>query len=277
MSLNRQESESGFSKVSPSMDMLYPYSLVAHAHQSKPFARLPRHGPVSETTCSSEAPELEAESPFSRQDRLSPVSSGFPVDAEMNADQELPPRPEAASGDQCASNNPQDWYPYYTASLQYFVDQGQHSPSVQAVAAFLNIRLPYQRLSDPVSRLSNSPSVNRLQTPPPSSSFVSLRPYIRRLIVTGHDTPSALRAFFGDNWEAGLGAIFREERVNYLFMAKSGGWASTKAAYDISPDEQTPFLRALRDPTEDELREAEGRWSEWLAMEDWMVGPRSPW
>ena len=47
--------------------------------------------------------------------------------------------------------------------------------------------------------------------------------------------------------------------------------------YDVLPYEHTPFVQPLRDPTEEELRSAEARWSEWLAMEDWMVGPRSPW
>lgn len=65
--------------------------------------------------------------------------------------------------------------------------------------------------------------------------------------------------------------------MNYLFTAKSCGWSETKAMYDVLPYEHTPFVQPLRDPTEEELRSAEARWSEWLAMEDWMVGPRSPW
>lgn len=113
----------------------------------------------------------------------------------------------------------------------------------------------------------------------PSNSFpfVSLRPYIRRLIVTGRDSASMMQVFFGENWVSGIGPIRQQERVNYLFTAKSSGWASTKAAYDILPDEQTPFLRPLEQPLEEEIRLAEAKWSEWLAMEDWMVGPRSPW
>ncbi|GLB16084.1 hypothetical protein AtubIFM61612_005920, partial [Aspergillus tubingensis] len=91
------------------------------------------------------------------------------------------------------------------------------------------------------------------------------------------DSPAVLGAFFGKDWAGGVGSIIKQEQVNYLFTAKSGGWASTKAVYDTLPDEQTPFLRPLRQPAEDELQEAEDRWSEWLAMEDWMVGPCSPW
>jgi hypothetical protein len=107
--------------------------------------------------------------------------------------------------------------------------------------------------------------------------FISLRPYLRRLIITAQDSPIVMQAFFGNDWEAGVGCIYRQERTNYLFTAKSGGWARTKAAYDILPDEQTPFLRPLRDPSEDEMRAADDRWSEWMLMEDWLIGPRSPW
>ncbi|PYH88333.1 hypothetical protein BO71DRAFT_403952 [Aspergillus ellipticus CBS 707.79] len=152
------------------------------------------------------------------------------------------------------------WYPQYLACTHYFLTHSQHTPTVQSLAAFLNIRLPCQRA-----------------TTPSTTSHVSLQPYIRRLIVTAQDSPAVLGAFFGEGWMAGVGRMVQEERQNYLFTAKSGGWAATKAAYDMLPDEQAPFLRPLRAPAEDELRRAEARWSEWLAMEDWMVGPRSPW
>ncbi|CAI7606576.1 unnamed protein product [Penicillium glandicola] len=162
--------------------------------------------------------------------------------------------------------DPTGWFPHYKNCVQHFVDYSQHTPQVQSISAFINIRLPCQRPSEstPVSGSA-------------SSSFISLRPYIRRLIVTAQDSPAVMQGFFGADWEAGVGCIYKQERVNYMFTAKSSGWASTKAAYDICPDEETPFLRPLRDPSEDEIRVAEGRWSEWLAMEDWMVGARSPW
>lgn len=269
MILNGQDSGRSYYEDSPSMPIHDPSFAAQPCPQaSKSPLELP--WPSSEIL-----PEPEAESAFSRQDRV-PSSSGRGPNVDMNANRE-PSRPEGTPEAGFASTTPQEWYPQYMACLQYFVDQAQHSPAVQSVAAFLNIRLPCQQLSNPVSRLSSSPSVKGLQTPAPPASYVSLRPYIRRLIVTGHDGPSVLSAFFGPNWQAGVGNICKQERVNYLFTAKSGGWASTKAAYDLLPDEQTPFLRALREPMEDEIREAEGRWSEWLAMEDWMVGPRSPW
>ncbi|KAJ5692235.1 hypothetical protein N7462_001658 [Penicillium macrosclerotiorum] len=158
------------------------------------------------------------------------------------------------------------WYPHYKDCVQYFVECGQQNPTVQSIAAFINIRLPFQRPVNPPNALDTHPA-----------AFVSLRPYIRRLIVTAQDSPVILQAFFGDGWQAGIGCIYKQERTNYLFTAKSSGWADTKAAYDIAPDELTPFLRPLRDPSEEEIRAAEARWSEWLAMEDWMVGARSPW
>lgn len=158
--------------------------------------------------------------------------------------------------------DPTGWYPHYKNCVQYFVECGQHTQTVQSVCAFINIRLPCQRPSEPAGS---------------GSMFVSLRPYVRRLIITAQDSPMIMCAFFGGDWAAGVGCIYKQERANYLFTAKSSGWASTKAAYDILPDEQTPFLRPLREPSEDEIRAAEARWSEWLAMEDWMVGTRSPW
>lgn len=252
------------------MDMHEPYSLEARACPST--SKTPSFiWPTTLLRPPSESIELEAESASGRRNR-SAASSGLAVDVDMNANQEQPSKPDGTPGADFATINPHDWHPHYMACLQYFVDQSQHSTPVQSVAAFLNIRLPCQYSSNPVFRLSDAQA--KAQAP---VSFISLRPYIRRLIVTGHDSPLVLSTLFGENWQAGVGCIFKQERVNYLFTAKSGGWASTKAAYDMLPDEHTPFLRALRDPMEDELREAENRWSEWLAMEDWMVGPRSPW
>ncbi|KAE8145684.1 hypothetical protein BDV25DRAFT_170297 [Aspergillus avenaceus] len=198
---------------------------------------------------------------------------------DMSPNMEMPtPMPEAPVETEYSQVDLNDWYPRHLACMQYFVDQGQHSIIVQSLAAFINIRLPYQRFSAPVTQFSAPPSMNSrqgvsLETP----AHVPLRPYIRRLIATANDTPAVLQAFFGNDWQSGVGCICKQERINYLFTAKSEGWSSTKAAYDILPDEQTPFLRPLREPTEEELRIAESRWSEWLAMEDWMVGPRSPW
>jgi hypothetical protein len=70
--------------------------------------------------------------------------------------------------------------------------------------------------------------------------------------------------------------MHEQERRNYLFAAKSGGWAAVKHAYDMLPDETIPFLRPLQGPANGEIEAAESKWSEWLAMEDWMVGPRAP-
>lgn len=104
----------------------------------------------------------------------------------------------------------------------------------------------------------------------------SLIPYIRRLIATGHDTPAILHGFFGDDWQGGIGSLHEVERRNYLFAAKSASWMEVKQAYDMSHNESVPFLSALKDPTEKEIQSAEATWSEWLAMQDWMIGPRAP-
>ncbi|KAL3468260.1 hypothetical protein BJX64DRAFT_282443 [Aspergillus heterothallicus] len=177
-----------------------------------------------------------------------------------------------------------EWYPRYQACQRYFLDHAQHSRPVQALSVYLNIRLPFQRHLHPLPNSSdNTPSDNSdglasrgsssASNTPPS---VSLVPYIRRLVATGMDYPGVLHGFFGDDWQAGIGQLHEQERCNYLFAAKSGGWASVKKDYDIPPLETIPFLRPLQGPLDSEIEAAERRWSEWLAMEDWMVGPRAP-
>lgn len=166
--------------------------------------------------------------------------------------------------------------------MQHFLDQAQHSYFVRAVAAYLNIRLPCQRANGAVlcfqqHQHQHQQRRHNLPTDTDDGEPLSLRPYIRRLVATGHDSPSVLHAFFGDDWLAGVGPVWQQERFNYLFTAKSSGWAETKATYDMPPDEHVPFLQPLREPLEDELRVADGRWSDFLAMQDWMIGPRSPW
>ncbi len=49
-----------------------------------------------------------------------------------------------------------------------------------------------------------------------------------------------------------------------------------KRDYDMLPMETVPFMRPLQGPVIAEIEAAEKSWSEWLAMEDWMVGPRAP-
>ena len=85
-----------------------------------------------------------------------------------------------------------------------------------------------------------------------------------------------LHGFFGDDWAAGIGPLHEQERRNFLFAAKSGGWATVKTQYDMNPLETVPFLRPLQGIVEQELVAAEKSWSEWLALEDWMIGPRTP-
>ncbi|RAH46800.1 uncharacterized protein BO95DRAFT_441714 [Aspergillus brunneoviolaceus CBS 621.78] len=179
-----------------------------------------------------------------------------------------------------------EWYPRYQNCQRYFLDDAQHSVPVQALSAFLNIRLPFQWESNPVasSSSSSSSSTNHSYTSTPSDSSgpstvppsVSLIPYIRRLVATGMDFPGVLQGFFGNEWATGIGPLHEQERRNYLFAAKSGGWAAVKKDYDIAPLETIPFLRPLQGPLDSEIEAAERSWSDWLAMEDWMVGPRAP-
>lgn len=189
-----------------------------------------------------------------------------------------------------------DWYPQFQSCVRYFVDHGQHSPPVQAVAAFVNIQLPFQKAPGHASSTSTSsrhsaasssglPSPTAraagkmpMQAPSPVQPMgtATLNPYIRRLVVTGFDLPAVLHGFFGDDWARGVGPLHEVERRNYLFAAKSASWLDVKAHYDMGENECIPFLRPLQNVTEKEITSAEANWSEWLAMQDWMVGPRSP-
>lgn len=152
---------------------------------------------------------------------------------------------------------------------------------MQALAAFVNVALPFQRPVNPVAGSAPLLSPGRLTgrpnpQPHQSHTSVSLVPFLRRLIVTGLDYPGVLHGFFGDDWASGVGPLHEQERRNYLFAAKSGGWASVKRDYDMLPLETVPFMRPLQGPVIAEIEAAEKSWSEWLAMEDWMVGPRAP-
>jgi hypothetical protein len=100
-------------------------------------------------------------------------------------------------------------------------------------------------------------------------------PYIRRLVATGLDSPAVLPAFFGDLWHKGVGHILGSERSNFLFATKSDSWLSAKSYYDMDDGQEIPFLAPLHEATEVELCSAERRWGEWLAMQDWMIGPRA--
>ena len=78
-----------------------------------------------------------------------------------------------------------------------------------------------------------------------------------------------LHGFFGDDWQLGITPMHEQERRNFLFAAKSSSWLEVKGAYDMGVDETVPFLKPLRNVTEQEIVAAEGGWSEWLAMQDW--------
>ncbi|KAI5784710.1 hypothetical protein EDC01DRAFT_618586 [Geopyxis carbonaria] len=200
-----------------------------------------------------------------------------------------------ASGQQSpASQGPKfdiiQWYPQYQSCLRYFVEVSQHSYACQALAAFINIKLPFQRAGfQPTSSPTrpNPPPIFRPGYPTSASpqqqsqqlssyGWVSLHPYIRRLVASGFDVPAILHGWFGDDWVNGIGPLHEQERRNYLFAAKSGGWAAVKRDYDHVVEEAIPYLKPLSRVDDGEIQAAEGTWSRWLAMEDWMLGNRAP-
>jgi hypothetical protein len=99
-----------------------------------------------------------------------------------------------------------EWYPQFLSCHKYFLDHAQHSGPVQALAAFVNIQLPFQKHPNPIaSSTASSPrsggaEIPHLRQPNPFAQShnsthaqgVSLIPYIRRLVATGHDTPGTL-------------------------------------------------------------------------------------
>jgi hypothetical protein len=185
-----------------------------------------------------------------------------------------------------------DWHPKYISCQRYFLDHAQHDLATHSVCALLNILLPCQWATNPVinssgySPHSNTPGSYPAAYPrhgPGAAServgsrpAVSLVPFIRRLVVTGFDREGILHGLFGDDWQKGVGPLQECERRNFLFAAKSVGWAKVKYQYDISPNETVPFIKPLQNVQLAEIEAAEKEWSQWLAMEDWMVGPRAP-
>ncbi|KAF2863945.1 hypothetical protein K470DRAFT_239836 [Piedraia hortae CBS 480.64] len=175
-----------------------------------------------------------------------------------------------------------DWHPAYTSCQRYFLDYAQHEPATQAVCDLINIRLPFQWFPHPVksSPTPSSATASHAANYQQPAVLVSLIPYIRRLVVTAFDKPAILHGFFGNDYVRGVLPHVDCERRNYLFTAKHGGWESCKRQYDVGSggglgDESVPFLKPLDEARLEELTAAEQAWSEWLAMEDWMLGPRA--
>ncbi|KAB8698128.1 hypothetical protein FH972_026378 [Carpinus fangiana] len=168
-----------------------------------------------------------------------------------------------------------DWFPAYESCRKFFLDHAQHTYQSRALAAMINIQLPAQ-WKEPVG--SSQPSTPRSPGHAQSrdAAGVSLHIFVRRLVVTGFDKDGVMHGLFGDDWHKGVGPIQQCERRNYLFTAKSVGWAAVKAHYDMRPDQCVPFLRPLQVDGPAELEGAEKGWSDWLYMQDWMLGSRAP-
>jgi hypothetical protein len=195
------------------------------------------------------------------------------------------------------------WHSAYQSCQRYFINHAQHSGMVQAVAAFINIRLPFQWLQSPVTSVPalndggmagvnlnfaeagagigaqypQGASFGRQVVSNPPLPFMSLLPYIRRLIVTGYDHGIVLHGFFGNDWRSGIGSMHEIERRNFMFTAKSMNWVQAKQHYDgTNMDETLPFMLPLQRVFESEITSGNQAWHEWLCMEDWMLGPRAP-
>lgn len=117
---------------------------------------------------------------------------------------------------------------------------------------------------------------DRTGTPSPAMPYCTLTPYIRRLVAMGLDSEGMLHGFFGDDWKLGVGPFHEVERRNYLFASKSANWLRVKASYDMDGGQYIPYIKPLQNTTEAEIKSADNSWSEWLLMQDWMVGPRAP-
>jgi hypothetical protein len=176
------------------------------------------------------------------------------------ASQPLASKPPASqpSDSQSASLQPViDWFVEYKSCQSYFLNYAQHSAYVQALCAFMNIKLPYQKIpifpqSAPFPWLPHGrspwppppdnlrlPLLGNLSFPPPgneSSQYVSLIPYIQRLVCMGLDDNLNLQKFFGRGWSSGIGTIHENERKNYLKAAKRS-WLEVKLAYDIGSED----------------------------------------
>jgi hypothetical protein len=135
---------------------------------------------------------------------------------------------------QNASGAPQfdifEWHPAYQSCQRYFLDHAQHDNGVQAVAALINICLPFQWTTNPIMNStgplphSTGPGAYNMQWPrsgpvtnsrgQPVPTWVSLVPYIRRLVITGMDREGVMHGFFGDDWRKGVGPVHecRQER-----------------------------------------------------------------
>ena len=237
-----------------------------------------------------------------------PWAASYPrIPQDPDRDHSLPP---SASADLNGQFDLLEWHPAYQSCQKFFLDHAQYDASVQAVASLVNISLPYQWLPTPLrsfmpeetaansSRSTANANANQrgetqpdtpaatfatgrpqnIPTPPPyltispsKHQWVSLVPFIRRLVVTGFDREPVLHGFFGDDWRKGIGPVQECERRNYLFAAKSGGWTTVKTQYDMGTQETVPFLQPPQNMQLDEIENAEKLWSQWLALENWMV------
>jgi len=139
--------------------------------------------------------------------------------------------------------DPTEWFPHYRNCVSHFVNVAQHTAFVQALAAFLNIHLPYQKTSDRDTRLSDrSTRQPEAASRSISSAPISLIPYIRRLVVTATDTPSILHRFFGEEWNAGLDISRLRSASTTSSPPKAVGGPTPRASMIFSRKKPSPSL-----------------------------------
>jgi hypothetical protein len=114
-----------------------------------------------------------------------------------------------------------NWIFAYEECQSFFLTNAQFTEPVQALAALANLPLPFQWraynqsqiTSYPKPELSDNDDLAYIQ------QQVCIASYIRHLIISGLDSPPALRAFFGKTWKVGVGNILNSERRKCLLIA----------------------------------------------------------
>src|SRR5262249_15556058 len=89
-------------------------------------------------------------------------SNGLPphtlsTTASSSTDSGSPQRPFSSVMTDATTFDIFDWHPAYQSCQKYFIDHAQHDSYVQALAALLNICLPFQWMQNPVVSTTGFP------------------------------------------------------------------------------------------------------------------------
>lgn len=58
--------------------------------------------------------------------------------------------------------------------------------------------------------------------------------------------------------------------MNYLFAVKSDNWLLVKTSYDMADGQEILFMKPPEGLVEEDIRCCESKWSQWLALQDWI-------